>query len=131
MDPRCLGALQDRPYPTSGPLVSAHPIKSFSRKGTGPTPGERQGKMSENIIAKFKCESVTKTHTGNKDEQGNLLQNETVNLSVVTSGKANVGWSRYTPWGKLEMAITNPGAQDKIKPGKNYKITIEEVSEDF
>jgi len=89
------------------------------------------GKMSENIIAKFKCESVTKTHTGNKDEQGNLLQNETVNLSVVTSGKANVGWSRYTPWGKLEMAITNPGAQDKIKPGKNYKITIEEVSEDF
>jgi len=29
------------------------------------------------------------------------------------------------------MSISNQTAQNVIKPGKNYKITIEEVSEDF
>jgi len=35
-------------------------------------------------------------------------------------GKDNESWSKYTPSGKVEMAITNPSAIEAFEIGKAY-----------
>lgn len=37
-------------------------------------------------------------------------------------GKINETWSKYTPSGKLEMAVTNPAAIDAFAIGKAYYL---------
>ncbi|MGO7576604.1 hypothetical protein ACC699_17160 [Rhizobium ruizarguesonis] len=37
-------------------------------------------------------------------------------------GKDNESWSKYTPSGKIEMSITNPGAIDAFEKGKAYFV---------
>jgi len=37
-------------------------------------------------------------------------------------GKCNESWSKYTPSGKLEMAVTNPAAIDMFAIGKAYFV---------
>ena len=41
----------------------------------------------------------------------------------------NYSWSQYTPSGKLEMTITNPGAYEQFAVGKTYLMTFDEVAE--
>lgn len=45
-------------------------------------------------------------------------------------GKENESWSKYTPSGKIEMAITNPAAIDAFSVGKAYFVdfTLAEAS---
>ncbi len=42
-------------------------------------------------------------------------------------GKTNETWSKYTPSGKLEMAVTNPAAIDKFAIGKAYYLDFTPV----
>jgi hypothetical protein len=70
------------------------------------------------IVAKFNCESVLHSNPG-----GNMHQ-ETITLHAVT-GKENEEWSRYTPSGSVTIAITNPEAQGRFEPGKDYLIRFE------
>jgi hypothetical protein len=70
------------------------------------------------IVAKFNCESIRKSNPGGGNPQ------EEVVLTAVT-GKENEDWSTYTPYGKLEMQISNPKAQGKFEPGKDYLLRFE------
>jgi hypothetical protein len=64
--------------------------------------------------AKFRCESVTQ-----------FVAQENVELRPVTQGSLeNNSFSKYTPAGKLEMCITNPGAIGFFQPGKEYYLDI-------
>jgi hypothetical protein len=54
---------------------------------------------------------------------------ESVVLTAVTSeglDDPNASWAAATPSGQLTMYISNPGAWDFFKGGKNYRITITE-----
>ncbi|CAN7303120.1 hypothetical protein LJR231_001551 [Phyllobacterium sp. LjRoot231] len=42
-------------------------------------------------------------------------------------GKVNESWSKYTPSGKIEMAVTNPSAIDAFEIGKAYFIDFTPV----
>lgn len=42
--------------------------------------------------------------------------------------EGNQDWSKYTPSGKLEMTITNPGAVEQFDVGAVYEMTFEKVS---
>lgn len=75
--------------------------------------------MVTKVLARFKVGSVT--------DHGN--DNHDVNLSPVTSGKGNESFSKWTPSGKMEMHITNPGCIGFFKPGKEYNIEFTEVVE--
>jgi hypothetical protein len=71
--------------------------------------------MPDAIRAKFYVNSVTQ-HSGGVEE---------AHLSPVTSGsEENKSFSRWTPSGKLDMQITNPGAQGFFQPGKEYYLDI-------
>lgn len=37
-------------------------------------------------------------------------------------GKVNESWAKYTPSGKIEMAITNPAAIDQFNVGMAYYV---------
>lgn len=37
-------------------------------------------------------------------------------------GKVNESWSKYTPSGKLEMAVTNPAGIEQFEIGKAYYL---------
>lgn len=41
----------------------------------------------------------------------------------------NHEWSKWTPWGKLELDITNPAAFDQFEIGKTYWVDIHPVEE--
>lgn len=71
------------------------------------------------IRAKFRATAA--------EQQG---ENEMVTLNAVYDAdpaSPNHEWSKYTPWGELKMSITNPSAQGKLKPGKEYFIDITEA----
>jgi hypothetical protein len=42
-------------------------------------------------------------------------------------GKDNESWSKYTPSGKLEMTVTNPGAIDQFAVGQAYYLDFTPV----
>ncbi len=68
------------------------------------------------IVAKMKCSEVK------KDEYGN----EHVALYPVHGDcEENKSWSKATPGGRLELMISNPGAQGQHSPGGLYRVTIE------
>lgn len=68
------------------------------------------------IQAKFRCESVKST----------AYQTEVVEMSPA-HGPGNEAWSKATPGGKVELSISNPGAQGQFKPGKHYLLTFAEA----
>lgn len=73
--------------------------------------------MKLTITAKFRCWDVTPPTGENIDER--------VTLQAVTSdSEENKAWSRYTPDGRLTMAITNPAIHGAFVKGKDYLLTI-------
>ncbi len=70
------------------------------------------------IVAKFKVDSVT-NHDGG---------NEQVKLSAA-HGSGNESWAKFTPFGSLDISITNPEAQKQLIPGKHYLLTFTEAVE--
>lgn len=68
------------------------------------------------IVAKFTCQSITKDSSGG----------ETVKLTAVTGDSdENKSWSEYTPYGSLEMLISNKAAHGKFVPGEDYILRFE------
>ena len=53
-------------------------------------------------------------------------QQEEIEFTAV-AGKENEPWSKYTPYGKLNVHVTNPAAFGTIKAGKDYYIDITPV----
>lgn len=66
------------------------------------------------IVAKFKCDSVTKHAYGGEE----------VKFGAVY-GPGNEEWSKATPTASLEMVIDNPAAQGQFEPGKDYLVRFE------
>ncbi len=67
--------------------------------------------MSVKTRCKFQCESIMRT-----------LQDgaETIKFRAVGSGRANgedANFSEWTPWGLLEITVTNPAVVGQYKPG--------------
>ncbi len=66
------------------------------------------------IVAKFQCQSVTR----------NTYQQEVIKFAAAI-GPGNESWSQFTPSGDISISITNPDAQGKFVPGKDYLLTFE------
>lgn len=52
---------------------------------------------------------------------------EIVKMHAVTSSKsdaANTQWAKWTPCGSLELQISNPGAQERLKPGMFFYVDL-------
>lgn len=70
------------------------------------------------ILAKMKCESVTKLDGSGCDQ---------VSLRAVyeADGQDNKSWSAATPAGQASLTISNPTARGAFEEGKFYMITFE------
>lgn len=69
------------------------------------------------LQAKLRCAHVT-----------HGINQESPSLDAVTAtSEENKAWSKYTPSGRLELAITNPAAFGFFEPGAEYVITIEKA----
>jgi hypothetical protein len=66
------------------------------------------------IVAKFRCTQVSKNEDGSEE----------VKL-IAAHGPENESWSKYTPYGDLTMGISNPDAQGRFEPGKEYMLRFE------
>lgn len=79
--------------------------------------------MSRSLIAKFKAEEVTNF----------AYKNQRVKMTAVTDtvhkGSENNTFSIATPWGTLEMMVSNPDAIDFLKPGKSYYLEFTEAED--
>lgn len=64
------------------------------------------------VLAKFKVGSVT--------DFGN--NNQSVEMSPVTSGEENKSFSIYTPSGAIKMHITNPDIMGFFEPSAEYFV---------
>ena len=63
--------------------------------------------------AKYKVTSVTTTQH----------QEEIVKLEAVTNGtREDNTFHKYTPYGTMDLTITNPDLLNKIKPGQKYYL---------
>lgn len=72
------------------------------------------------IRAKFRCYSVT-----------DLGDSEQVVLTAVNGTEGdNAQWSKWTPMGRLEMTINNPGARGKFKVGEYYFLDFTPTNAD-
>lgn len=79
--------------------------------------------MSRIVEARFEC--WEKIQSSNQDPDD---QTANVKLRAVTrTREGNEDWSKHTPWGELDMGITNPDACDVFEPGGLYRITIEKL----
>lgn len=73
------------------------------------------------VRAKMYLESKSQTRHGGK-----------VNLRVVTRGEDNKKWAAATPYGTMELSISNEAAlasfsEDDLMAGQEYFVTIEKV----
>ena len=76
------------------------------------------------LRAKMRCTSVTSHDAG----AGQV--NELVTLIAVSKdgSEDNKTWAKFTPSGTLALTITNPEAQARMKPGREYYVDLEEVA---
>jgi hypothetical protein len=75
------------------------------------------------VQAKFYVERVEHVHTGQPNQ---VCANVTMK-PVYGDSPENKTWSKYTPNGKLEMTVTNPGAIDQLEVGRAYFLTFDPV----
>ena len=74
------------------------------------------------VKAKFRCDTVTPYYEGMADE------GRTVNFSAVIGTEGdNKDWSKWTPFGQLQMNISNPDAFEQFKQGGIYYLILEPV----
>jgi len=72
------------------------------------------------VRAKFQC---TRIEQGAGTEGHN---NSVVTMSAV-SGEQNKTWSKWTPFGQLNMTINNPDAVRQFEIGKYYFLDFTEA----
>lgn len=67
----------------------------------------------QTMRAKYKVDSVTTTDS----------KSEIIKLSAVTNGtKDDNTFHQYTPYGNMDITITNPELLGTIKPGQKYYL---------
>ena len=73
---------------------------------------------------------VNKVNRG-ADSNGDISQEE-IELSAVygKEGTVNNQWSKYTPFGRLTMTISNPEAFGKILPGQFFFVDLVSTTKD-
>lgn len=73
--------------------------------------------MSE-VIAKFRCESVTNRMSGGE-----------IHLNPVVSGsEENDKFFKYTPYGELRLGTINDSTLGLFSPGAEYTVTIRKAT---
>ena len=71
--------------------------------------------------AKYQVTSVSTIRYPGDNPDDNLA--ETIALSAVIGGTPEDNtFHKYTPYGKMEITITNPALQNTIHPGQKYYI---------
>ncbi len=87
------------------------------------------------VRAKFKVAEVRQVSvsTSKQDpETGKWVPHEDVQEVVrltVAQGPGNESWSKWTPSGSIEMAITNPEAVAALKLGQHYFVDFTPATE--
>ena len=71
------------------------------------------------VRAKFNCQAVV--------ENDSATCTTVILHAVYGDGTDNASWSQATPWGKLEMAITNPDAVAAFEVGRDYWLDLNMV----
>jgi len=72
------------------------------------------------VRAKFFVSEVKHTGTPGSDPFAVIVMQPV--FGSYGDGKENESWSKYTPSGKLEMSVTNPGAIEQFEIGKAYYL---------
>jgi len=72
------------------------------------------------VRAKMQCITV-------KDDENNPGQKLVSLYAVYEDGEANKEWSKFTPWGEVTLAITNPEAFNQFVQGKVYYVDFTEA----
>lgn len=72
------------------------------------------------VAAMFQCNRVVQMASYAED----AIYLEVELEPVVNASDGNKDWSKYTPAGKLNMTITNPGVEGYFVPGQEYKLVI-------
>jgi hypothetical protein len=75
---------------------------------------------TKKVRAKFFVSSVNHMQTPGNDPTAQVEMSPV--FGSYGDGADNEIWSKYTPSGKIEMTITNPGAIDLFEPGKAYFV---------
>lgn len=74
----------------------------------------------KSVQAKFFVKSIQhQTHSPGPNNHNAYAE---VRLGVVTSGKGNASWSKFTPSGEITMCITNMDAVDQFDLGQEYIV---------
>ncbi|WP_213238983.1 hypothetical protein [Citrobacter braakii] len=69
------------------------------------------------VRAKFSCHFIQKAIDDSS---------RTIHMSPVTADTTeNKEWSKYTPFGQLQMLVSNPAAFEQFEEGKEYYIDIQ------
>jgi len=66
------------------------------------------------VRAKFICEEI---------------DSNAVKFRAVTRDGENVDWSKWTPWGTIQMGISNPEALAAFEVGREYTVDFNQVEE--
>jgi hypothetical protein len=65
------------------------------------------------------------------DHNGDISQEEIALMAVYgPDGSVNREWSKWTPSASLTFSVSNPGAFDKVLPGKFYYVDLVETTKD-
>lgn len=78
------------------------------------------------VIAKFRCNNVTKTDHWEK-EKGQLAS---ITLSAVMGDGDNEENKKFfaaTPSGNISLGTVNPAAYEQFEEGEEYYVTFEKV----
>lgn len=75
--------------------------------------------MGLTVQAKLRCVAVE--HPGGADYRRAILE------PVTADCPENKCWSQWTPWGRIELGITNPSAYEAFVPGAEYLVSFEAV----
>lgn len=80
--------------------------------------------MGRKLKAKFGVNHLQ----DNPEYKTQLVKMNTV-CDTINKGSENNQFSIATPWGNMEMMISNPAAFDFFTQGKNYILTFEEAED--
>lgn len=79
-----------------------------------------------NVRAKFFVSEIKNAATPGSERYATVILSPV--FGTYGDGKDNETWSKYTPSGKIEMAITNPAAIDAFALGEAYYVDFTPVA---
>lgn len=84
--------------------------------------------MSAALRLKMVVNSVKKVC----DANGGITQEEISLMAVYSNlpGSANAQWCKWTPSASFSFSVSNPGAFDKVLPGRFFFVDLTETDKD-